>query len=126
VTATVQPSTSVLKAVWTGGERESRLGSGVWQGWRLLLPDDAWYGDFPNLFTVAWVMLLCGPVGYWAGCAARRRGVLIAAAVPIAALVAGLAIIPWAAGALAAPWPVWAAGAAGVTVGLCFARWIDV
>jgi hypothetical protein len=125
VTASVQPTAIGLTAATVGAERESRLGSGVWQGWRLFLPDEAWYGDFPTLFTAALMIMLCAPMGYWAGCAARHRGVAIAAVPPVVALVTGLALIPWVASALTAPWPVWAGGVAGVASAWVLARWID-
>jgi VanZ family protein len=125
VTATVQPTAIGLTAARVGAERESRLGSGVWQGWRLFLPDEAWYGDFPRLFTATWMIMLCVPMGYWAGCSARERGVAIAAVPPVVALLTGLAIIPWVASALTAPWPVWAAGVAAVASAWGVARWID-
>jgi hypothetical protein len=129
VVATVQPTGIRLEAGSRVAERESGVGSGVWLGWRLFLPDEAWYGDFPTLFAAAWVIMFCAPMGYWAGRSARVSGGATGAAIgalsPIGALLAGFAIIPWVGRALPAPWPVWAAGVVGVVAAWGFAWWID-
>jgi hypothetical protein len=125
LTATVLRGTWTLDAKWQGGSRQSDLGIGVWQGWRLFLPDDSWYGDYPFLFTALWLVVLCAPMGYWAARAARLRGLASAVGPPVVALFAAFAIIPILAGAPPAPWLVWVAGAAGVALAWSLAWWID-
>ncbi len=125
LTVTVRRGAWLIDATWKGGARQSRFGNGVWEGWRLFLPDDYWYVDYAAVFTVVWVSVLCAPMGYWAGRAARVTGMVRAAASPIVALLVALAIIPMVAGAPPAPWVAWAAGAAGVALAWGLARWID-
>jgi hypothetical protein len=125
LTVTVRRGVWLIDASWNGGVRHSQFGDGVWEGWRLFLPDNLWYADHPITFTVLWILVLCAPMGYWAGRAARITGIAWAAAPPLVALFVALAIIPMVAGAPPAPWLAWTAGAAGVALAWGLARWID-
>jgi hypothetical protein len=103
-----------------------RVGEGIWDAWRLFIPDDGRWGAHVQSLAALWVAALFCPIGYWAGRAARREGMIASLATPLLPLVASLAIIPWAAGGPLAPWPIWAAAAVGSLLAWGLARWIDV
>jgi hypothetical protein len=104
---------------------QRRIDTGVWQAWRLLVPDDTWYGDLSAPLTVVWVAAMFAPLGYWGGRAAAGEGIVSAVTPAIIALIASLAIIPWAANAPVAPWPVWAIAGAAVVLAWAFSVWIE-
>ena len=122
------------------GRIERRIGTGVWQAWSLLLPDEGRYGRFATPVTLLVVATMFAPLGYWGGrvslganpvasrgareaTAGDTRRAATAAAPPVLTLAVALAIIPWIAGSPAAPWPAWTAGVAAIGVGGLAARW---
>ncbi len=115
VAAEVRPGHVVLETNFHDIHRRAELGVGVWTGWRLLLPDDGTYGPLAGLFTTLWIAALCAPAAYWAGRATRPMqsaaaavsGSVSAGLVPMAAIVAALALVPWSARAPAAPGAIW-------------------
>ncbi len=128
------------------GRIERRIGTGVWQVWSLLLPDEGRYGRFATPVTLLVVATMFVPLGYWAGrvslgarpiarpmatggareaTTGSARRAASAAAPPILTLAAAFAIIPWIAGSPAAPWPAWGAGAAAIGFGGLAARWMS-
>jgi VanZ family protein len=128
-----------IGAVSPAGRIERRIGTGVWQAWSLLLPDEGRYGRFATPVTLLVVATMFAPLGYWGGrvslganpvapsargeaTTGRARRAASAAAPSILTLGAALAIIPWIAGSPAAPWPAWSAGAAALAFGGLVAR----
>lgn len=109
------------------GRQERRAGTGVWQAWRLLLPDEGRYGRFATPVTLLIIAATFAPLGYWGGRVSlrSRTRALPAAGPPVLTLIATLAIIPWIAQSPAAPWPVWIAAAIAATAGWFAARWMS-
>jgi len=101
-----------------------RVGQGIWDAWRLLIPDDRWWEPRAQAATILSMILLFAPLGYWAGRAARREGITMSVTAILMPLAASLAIIPWAAGAPGAEWPIWAASIGGAALGWGVGRWI--
>jgi VanZ family protein len=122
ISATVDAGAARIAVESPAGRGERRMGTGIWQVWSLLLPDEGRYGRFATPVTLLVIAAMFAPLGYWGGRVARRASVTAAAAPAILTLVATLAIIPWIAQSLAAPWPVWAAGAAAIAGGWIAAR----
>ncbi len=90
-----------------------RVSQGLWDAWRLFIPDEGRWGRHATELTLLSMAFLFVPIGYWSGRGARHEGTMlsvISIAMPVAA---AFAIIPWAASAPAAAWPVWVAGLAG-------------
>jgi hypothetical protein len=104
------------------GHAERRIGTGVWQTWSLLLPDEGRYGRFATPVTLLVIAAMFAPLGYWGGRVSLHAGIAASAAPAVLTLLAALAIIPWTARSPAAPWPVWAAGAAAIAVAWIAAR----
>ena len=93
-----------------------RVSQGLWDAWRLFVPDGGRWGGHAAELTLLSMAFLFVPIGYWSGRGARHEGTMlsvISIAMPVAA---SFAIIPWAAGAPAANWPVWVAGLVGAGV----------
>jgi hypothetical protein len=93
-----------------------RVSQGLWDAWRLFIPDEGRWGRHAAELTLLSMAFLFVPIGYWSGRGARHEGTMlsvISIAMPVAA---AFAIIPWAAGAPAADWPVWVAGLVGAGI----------
>ena len=102
------------------------IGTGVWLGWRLLVPDDGWWSDLAPEFTILWMAMLLAPLAYWAARADRERGVGRAsrALTWIAAVLAlTLLAIPLIAGSTPAPMSAWLGAITGAAVGWILAQW---
>jgi hypothetical protein len=99
-----------------------RVGHGVWDYWRLLIPDTGPWATRQRAITALSLLLLFGPLGYWAGWAIgeTRLGAIAMVVVPVGV---SLAIIPWVVGAPAAPGGVWAATVIAVVVATGIGRW---
>ncbi len=100
-----------------------QVGEGVWEGWRLFIPDQARWARYAQWFTLAWIWMLFAPIGYWAGRAARREGTALSVTAIAMPVVASFAIIPVAAGAPPAGLPVWAAGLGVSAITWGIGRW---
>jgi hypothetical protein len=100
-----------------------RIGDGVWEAWRLFIPDNGRWMHFAQWIMVAWLSVLLAPLGYWAGRAARREGIFLSGMTVAMPVVASFAIIPLAAGAPPAALPVWAAGLAVAAITWGIGRW---
>ncbi len=100
-----------------------QVGEGVWEGWRLFIPDQARWARYAQWFTFAWICMLFAPIGYWAGRAARREGIALSVTAIAMPVVASFAIIPVAAGAPPAGLPVWAAGLGVSAITWGIGRW---
>jgi len=109
----------------SAGRAERRIGTGIWQAWSLLLPDEGRYGRFATPVTLLVVAVMFAPLGYWGGRVSLHASTGRAAGPAILTWLATLAIIPWIARSLAAPWPVWAAGAAAIAFAWIAARWMS-
>jgi hypothetical protein len=101
-----------------------RVGEGIWDGWRLFIPDEGRWEQFATWITVVWICMLFAPIAYWSGRAARHEGIALSATAIALPLVASLAIIPLAAGAPPAGWLVWAAGFAAAIIAWGIGRWL--
>jgi hypothetical protein len=102
------------------------IGTGVWLGWRLLVPDDGWWSDLAPEFTILWMAMLLTPLAYWAARVDRERGVGRAprALAWIAAVLAlTLLVIPLVAGSTPAPIWAWLGAITGAAVGWILAQW---
>jgi hypothetical protein len=127
VRATTESGATTLDAIGRGPHpyaKHRRVGVGIWDAWRLLIPDAGWWATHAESVTLFSMIVLFWPIGYWAGRAARREGIPISVTATGMPIVASLAIIPWAAGAPVADWPIWAAGTGGAALGWGVGRWI--
>lgn len=96
-----------------------RVSQGLWDAWRLFVPDEGRWGAHAMGLTLLSMAFLFLPIGYWAGRGAHHEGTVlsvISIAIPV---VSSFAIIPWAAGAPAAGWPIWMAGLVGAGIAWC-------
>jgi hypothetical protein len=121
----IAPQWSTLALAGGGIHVSERIGLGIWDAWRLLIPDNGRWAVHARRITVLWLVLLVLPLGYWAGCASSYEGVRSSLTGVAIAVLALFAIIPWAAGAPPAPMLAWVAGCAGVTFSWLFARWVQ-
>jgi hypothetical protein len=114
-----------LGATQHGRRTISTIGTGVWLGWRLLVPDDGWWSDLAPLFTFLWMAMLFAPIAYWSARADRERagasGGTALAIVAVLALI--LAAIPMIAGSTPAPLSAWLGASGGVVLGWIGAQW---
>jgi hypothetical protein len=103
----------------------STIGTGVWLGWRLLVPDDGWWSDLAELFTVLWIAMLLAPIAYWSARADRERpGPSLGSALTIAAVLALILVaIPMIAGSTPAPLWAWLGASSGAALGWMLAQW---
>jgi len=108
-----------------------RIGHGVWDLWRLLIPDTGPLAERQRALTALMLCFLFGPLGYWLGRAtradasARARPSIWLSALAIVALPLGasLAIIPWVAHAPIAPGLAWGASVVALVVASGIGRW---
>jgi len=122
ISATVEEGSARIAVETPVGRAERRMGSGIWQAWSLLVPDEGRYGRFAGPVTLIVIAAMFAPLGYWGGRVSLRTSAATSAVPPVLTLLVALAIIPWTAGSPAAPWPVWAAGAAAIVFGWTAAR----
>ena len=122
ISATVERGTTRIAVETPAGRTERRLGSGIWQAWSLLLPDEGRYGRFATPVTLLVIVAMFAPLGYWGGRASLGASTAAAVLPAVLTLLATLAIIPWTARSPAAPWLVWAAGSAAIAAGWTAAR----
>jgi VanZ family protein len=122
ISATVDGDAPRVAVESSAGRAERRIGTGIWQAWSLLLPDEGRYGRFATPVTLLVVAAMFAPLGYWGGRVSLHASTARAAGPAILTLLTTLAIIPWFARSLAAPWPVWAAGAAAIAFAWIAAR----
>lgn len=122
ISASVDADAPRIAVESSAGHAERRIGTGVWQAWSLLLPDEGRYGRFATPVTLLVVAAMFAPLGYWGGRVSLHASTVRAAGPAILTLFATLAIIPWIARSLAAPSPVWAAGAVAIAFGWMAAR----
>ncbi len=124
ITATVDAGAPRIAVSAPTGRAARRVGTGIWQIWSLLIPDDGRYGQFATPVTLLLVAAMFAPLGYWGGRSSIHAGVVRSAPPAVLTLLAALAIIPWIVRSPAAPWPVWAAAAASIAVAWAAARWM--
>jgi VanZ like family len=131
IDATMDGGAPRLRAASPAGLDTRRIGAGIWELWRLLLPDDDRFGDYAMPITVLWAAAMFAPLGFWGACGFARAPshtparILSAVAPAIVTVFAALAIIPWAARSPAAPWPVWGASVVGAALAWAIARWLE-
>jgi VanZ family protein len=129
ITITAQPldhgGRVQLTAVARGQRTISTIGTGVWLGWRLLVPDDGWWSDLARLLTLLWMAILLAPITYWSARADRERAGTSGgtALVIVAVLALILAAIPMIAGSTPAPLWAWLGASGGAAVGWMLAQW---
>jgi hypothetical protein len=119
--ATVDRGSIALELARPHGTIRRRIGLGVWDTWRLFIPDSGRFESHEQMWLVVTMAAFWLPFGYWAG-RAGRGSVLAYLGGGLVALVTTLAIIPWIGGSPPAPWPVWWMGAASIAVAWAFSR----
>ena len=122
ISASVEQGAARIAVETPAGRAERRMGTGIWQAWSLLLPDEGRYGRFATPVTLLVIAAMFAPLGYWGGRVSLRASGAASVLPPVLTLLAALAIIPWTGRSPAAPWPVWAAGAAAIAAGWIAAR----
>ena len=125
ISATVDAGAPRITVESPAGRDERRVGTGIWQVWSLLLPDEGSFGRFATAVTLLVSAAMFAPLGYWGGRVSMQASMRASFTPAILTLFATLAIIPWIARSPAAPWPVWSTGATAIALGWIAARWMS-
>lgn len=129
VTASYAPGRAFVGTDSRAGARELRTRVGASQGWRLFLPLQTYVetGAWTIAATVAWILALMMPMGYWSvwltpGASRRPFAALRASVIPLTAFAVGGTVVPSSFGVQVAGVPEWVAGVLAVSLGVALSR----
>jgi hypothetical protein len=119
--------TMFVRVVRATGTETTAVNLGSSLGWTLFLPFDLPLGPWHQPISDLWLACLAVPLGFYAAASTRRtdepsprRGLVLA--LPLAAVIVGLGVVPSLAEFSPAHWSEWAGAAAGLIAGAALWR----